>query len=100
LADEKLKETMKANLKELLEGDTGKIEFEGKIRTRKEIFDILVERASITEEEKREIEERRKEEERRRLEQTGRDAEDALKSLLNNPIIPDSVKKLFKRVKI
>jgi MoxR-like ATPase len=50
LADEELKETMTANLEELLNGDTGKIEFEGKVRTRKEIFDILVKRASTKKE--------------------------------------------------
>jgi len=50
LADEQLKETMKYNLEELLVGDTGKIEFEGRILTRKEIFDILVARASSTKE--------------------------------------------------
>jgi hypothetical protein len=54
LADEELKEMMKTNLKELLEGDTGKIAFEGKIITRKELFDILVERVSQTEKEKEE----------------------------------------------
>ncbi len=51
LADQDLKATMTANLEELLNGDAGKIEFEGQVRTRKEIFDILVERASQTKEE-------------------------------------------------
>jgi len=51
---------MIANLNELLYGDTGKIEFEGKARTRKEIFDILVERTSLTEEEKQEREKEEK----------------------------------------
>lgn len=32
--------------KELIYGDIGKIDFEGKVRTRKEVFDILVERVS------------------------------------------------------
>ncbi|MBU1179891.1 hypothetical protein KJ885_03030 [Patescibacteria group bacterium] len=54
LADQDLKETMTANFEELLNGDTGKIEFEGEVRTRKEIFDILVERASQAKEEKEE----------------------------------------------
>jgi MoxR-like ATPase len=90
LADEKLKETMKASLEELLEGVTGKIDFEGKKRTRKEIFDLLVERASMTEEEKRKIEERRKLEQVKRAKH---DAEKNLESLLNNPSIPDSIKK-------
>ncbi|GIW67153.1 MAG: hypothetical protein KatS3mg096_021 [Candidatus Parcubacteria bacterium] len=95
LADEDLKETMKNNLKELLEGDTGKIEFEGKIITRKEIFDILVERASLPEEEKRRMKEKEEEEQRRKLEQAKNDAEDALDALLKNPNIPDSIKKLL-----
>lgn len=47
LADQDLKETMTLNLETLLTNDTMGIEFEGKIRTRKEIFDILVERASL-----------------------------------------------------
>jgi MoxR-like ATPase len=95
LADQDMKETMITNLNELLEGVTGKIEFEGKVLTRKEIFDILVERASITEEEKKKLEEERREEEERKLRQAKFDAQDAIDSLLQNPKIPESVKKLL-----
>jgi len=83
LADEKIKETMEANLNELLEGITGEIEFEGKKRTRKEIFDILVERASITEEEKKKLEEEKKKEEERKLTQIKFDTLDKIENLLN-----------------
>ena len=95
LADEDLKETMESNLNELLEGDTGKIEFEGKLLTRKEIFDILVERASITEEEKSRREKEEKETRERQLKQAQFDSQDALNSLLKNLKIPESVKKVL-----
>lgn len=91
LADEDLKQTMTANLKELLEGDTGKINFEGKIMTRKEIFNILVERASSSENDL----EARRIEEKRKITQLGHDAEDAIDSLLKNLDIPDSVRELL-----
>lgn len=67
LADQDLKKIMIANLEELLYGDTGKIEFEGKVRTRKEILDILVERASQPKEEKEEMEKRKVKEELKEL---------------------------------
>jgi MoxR-like ATPase len=89
LADEELKETMKHNLNELLEGDTGKIEFEGKARTRKEIFDILVERASITEEEKKKSEEEKRKEEERKLAQTKFDTLDKMEDLLKKLSLSD-----------
>jgi len=99
LADQDLKETMETNLNELLEGDTGKIEFEGKVLTRKEIFDILVERASITEEEKSRREKEEKETRERQLKQAQFDSQDALDSLLENPKIPASVKEKISVVK-
>jgi len=95
LADEELKKTMEANLNELLEGVTGKIKFEGKILTRKEIFDTLVERASLTEDEKKKLEEEKKKEEEKKLRQANFDVQDAIDSLLENPKIPESVKKLL-----
>jgi len=95
LADQDLKETMMADFEELLNGDTGKIEFEGNVKTRKEIFDILVERASLSEEEKIKIKEQKQEEEKRRIEQARHDAEDNIESFLKNPKIPKSVKKFF-----
>jgi len=95
LADEKLKETMAANLNELLEGVTGKIKFEGKILTRKEVFDILVERASITEEEKEKLEEEKRQKKERQLRELEFDAQDAMDSLLENKNISKSIKKLL-----
>jgi hypothetical protein len=94
LADKKLKETMETNLNELLEGDTGKIEFEGKKQTRKEIFDILVERASITADEKEKLEEEKMQEKEKQLRQAEFDLQDVVDSFLKNPKIPESLKKL------
>lgn len=99
LADEKLKTMMKANLKEILEGDTGKIELEGKVRTRKEVFDILVERASLTPEEKERREAEKEAEKKRALEQALNDAEDSLDANLKNPSIPDEIRKELARIK-
>ena len=89
LADEDLKKTMKANLNELLEGDTGKIKFEGELLTRKEIFDILVERVSTTEEE-------RKKKEEIKLRQAEFNVQDAIGSLLKDEKISESIKKLLR----
>ena len=100
LADQDLKETMEANIHELLEGDTGKKEFEGKVRTRREIFDILVERASMTEEEKERSEQEKIERERRELEQAKHNAEDAIMSVLQNPDIPEEIKKHLREIKL
>jgi MoxR-like ATPase len=100
LADRDLKETMEANIHELLEGDTGKKEFEGKVRTRREIFDILVERASMTEEEKERSEQEKIERERRELEQAKHNAEDAIMSVLQNPDIPEEIKKHLREIKL
>lgn len=74
----------------------GAVLFEGEIISRKELFDILVERASVTEEEKKKIEEQKKEELKRKLEQVRYQAEDTIESLLKNPnIIQDKeLKKL------
>lgn len=92
LADQDLKQTITANFEELLSGDTGKIEFEGKVITRKEIFDILVERVSLTEEEKASNEKEEREREERELRQLGHDVEDSMEKLLNNPNISKSIK--------
>ena len=100
LADQDLKETMKTNLNELLEGVTGKIEFEGKVLTRKEIFDILVERASITEEEKERLEQEEIERKRRELEQAKHDAEDAIMSALQNLNISEEIKERLRKIKL
>jgi len=95
LADQDLKETMEDNLNELLKGESGRIEFEGKMRTRKEIFDILVERASMTEEErKKEIETRQK-----ILEQVKQNVENEITSALQDPNIPEEIKNKLNTIK-
>ena len=115
LADEDLKETMKNNLNELFEPKNleairkseevlksggkelplGTVMFEGEIISRKEFFDILVERASITEEKIKKMEEEKKQKEERELKQVEFNAQDALESLLKDPRVPKSVKKLL-----
>lgn len=92
LANEELKETMKANLDELLTGDTGKIEFEGKVLTQKEVFDILVERASFTPED---LELKKTNQEKRELELLRNDYVDTIDSLLKDSNIPESIKELL-----
>lgn len=117
LADEKLKETMTASLDELLEPKNieaikkseeylksggrdlppGAVFFEGKIISRKEFFDILVERASMTEEKKKIIEEKRRKIEERKVKRAKYEAEDARESLLKNPKIPASIKRALSK---
>jgi len=100
LVDIDARKKMQSVFDEIMTGDIGKIEFEGVTRTRKEVFDILVERSSITEEERKKMEEKRKKEEERELKQAKFNAQDAIESLLNNPDIPESVKNLLSKIKI
>lgn len=85
LASSEAREKMEALFEEIMNGDTGKIEFEGGILTRKEIFNILVERASLT---KEELEEQSK----REVERIKRDTEDSLDGFLNKPYIAQNQK--------
>ena len=95
LANPEARELMEKLFDEIMTGDTGKIRFkvkeeeEGKLLTRKQVLDILVERASLTPEE---LEKREKE----REEYLQYQAEDIVDSLLRNPNIPDSVKKILR----
>jgi len=118
LADEELKATMIKNLDELFKPENieelreseeilksggkdlplGAVLFEGKIITRKEMFDILVENASMGEEEKKEEIKREGERKKRALEQAGFDVEDTRESILRNPAIPESVKEKLKGI--
>jgi MoxR-like ATPase len=91
-AIKKSEEVLKGGGKNL---PVGAVLFEGKIISRKELIEILVERASITEEEKEKLEAERREEEERELRQAKFDVQDAIDSLLRNPKIPESVKKLL-----
>jgi MoxR-like ATPase len=117
LISEQIREKMGEFLKELLESKNieaikkseeilkargkglppGAVMFEGKIMSRKEILDILVERASITEEEKEKLEEEKRQEKERQLRQAEFNAQDTIESLLENPEIPESVKKLLQK---
>jgi len=76
----------------------GVVMFEGKIMSRKEVFDILVERVSITEEKIKKMEEEEKQKEERELKQYKFDTEDVLESLLADPKIPESIKKVIKKI--
>jgi len=91
-AIKKSEEILKARGKGL---PPGAVIFEDKIVSRKELLDILVERASITEEEKSRREKEEKETRERQLKQAQFDSQDALDSLLKNPKIPESVKKVL-----
>jgi len=57
----------------------------------KEVLDILAERASMTEEEKRRLEE----DVEKRVEQARRNAKDALESILTDPNVSEKIKKLL-----
>jgi len=73
----------------------GAVVFEGKIMSRRELLDILVERASLTEEERKRLEKEKEEEKKRKLQQAKHSAQEAIESLLKNPGIPKSVKELL-----
>ncbi len=119
LADEDLKQTIRENLdrllglsiseeelsriretEDILKGGKdlplGVVLFEGEIITRKEFFDILVKRASMTGEEKREIVEQKKRKEEAELRKAQFDAEDALEDLMKDSNISESIKKHLK----
>lgn len=91
LADEELKETMKKALEETIYGDTGKVKFEGKEITRKELFDILVKRASLPNEEL-------EKEAQRLLRQAEYSTKDEINELINNPNIPDELREELRKI--
>lgn len=95
LVNSEAREKMDALFNEILVGVTGKVNFEGEIKTRKEIFDLLVERASLTEEEKKKKEEELKEKEKGGIKQLMRDTEDAREKIFKNPKIPQAVKDIL-----
>jgi len=95
LADEDLKKVMKESLNQLLKGDVGKIEFEGKVLTLKEVFDILVKRASmaaLSEEQRGRTEEEERQREERELRQVKFDASDSIARLLENPDLSEEIR--------
>lgn len=97
LVDNEGREKMIRLFWEIMTGVTGKIEFEGKIRTRKEVLDILVKRASIS---PKVLEQLEKEEVQRELNRARYAAQDALESLLNNPAIPESIRRMLEEIEV
>jgi MoxR-like ATPase len=73
----------------------GAVIFEGEIMSYKEVFDILVKRASMTSEKK----ESSKKDERRRLTRARFDAIDAIMAALNSPNVPDTIKEMLSLLK-
>ncbi len=72
LADPEGREKMQNLFDEIMNGDTGKINFEGQVMTRKEVLDRLVERAllaEIPEEEKERLQEQEREDKKRTIRQ-------------------------------
>lgn len=80
----------------IMSGDAGKIIFEGATRTREEILGILVERASMTEEERRKLEEQERRKIERTLQEMRNTVEDRLALLSGNPNIPKSIIEMLK----
>jgi polyhydroxyalkanoate synthesis regulator phasin len=74
--------------------------FEGKIMSRKEILDILVERASITEEERKRLKQEEIESKQRELERAKHNVEDAVMSASQNLNIPKEIEELLKEIKL
>jgi hypothetical protein len=83
---QKSEEALQAGGKDL--PPLGVVLFEGQIMSRRKVFDVLVERASMAEEERKRLEEERE----RRLRRAEYDAEDAINSLLQNPNIPEEIR--------
>ena len=61
------------------------------------VFDILVERASMS---KEELEQKERQQEKRELIRARYAAQDALESLLKNPNIPESIKEKIKNIQL
>jgi MoxR-like ATPase len=91
-AIKKSEEVLKSGGKEL---PPGVVLFEGKILTRKEVFDILVERASMTAEERAKLEAEEIERKKRESQRIKYEIEDVISKLKENPKIPEDLKKLL-----
>lgn len=85
LADPELKKTMTQDLEEILKGETGKKEFEGRLQTKEEILNSLVEEIELTPE----IKKQRQDEELEVLK----------KDILDNSRIPLKVRELIRKAK-
>ena len=96
LANEATRKKMDALFHQIMEGDTGKAKFEGQARTRKEILAILSERASLTPEVAEQMEEQSKGAQEREILQARHVAEDAEEKLLDNPNIPEELKRMLR----
>jgi len=90
---ERLKNTLDDMLTAGVTDDTLKINFEGKLRSRKQIFDLLVERISGSQ-----TTESLSDEERARiLAQAEFDFADTRDALLNNPLIPEEIRNQMRK---
>jgi MoxR-like ATPase len=96
LADEDKKDKARGIFKQIMEGETGKTTFEGQKRTRKEILAILSERASLTPAAREQMEGQSREAQERELMQASHAAEDAEEKMLDNPNIPEDIKKMLR----
>ena len=100
LADIELKNQMARILDDMLFNTTkatGAVKFEGRTISRKEMFDILVKRASLTEEEKRRLEEEKREMKKRQSEQIRFKIKGRIEEFLEKyPDIPDEIKDLLR----
>ncbi len=96
LANDEARKKMDGLFNQIMEGDTGKVKFEGETRTRKQILAILSERAFLTPEVKDEMEEKSKESQEREIAQARHVAEDTEEKLLDSPTIPEDLKKLLR----
>ena len=91
LVDIEARKKMEEVFKQIMEGDIGKIKFEGKTMTRKEVLDILVERASLSEEER---EKQRQEEVKKAQYEFTREA----RHLIDLPDLPEEVREQLKEL--
>ena len=89
LVDIEARKKMEEVFKQIMEGDIGKIKFEGKTMTRKEVLDILVERASLSEEER---EKQRQEEVKKAQYEFTRE----VRHLIDLPDLPEEVREKLK----
>lgn len=93
LADAGLKKDLQDNVNLTLAGPLGQKRFRGSMRARKEILDILVEEASMTAGELQEQEGQDSERAMSEFNQARYDFEDKVQELLQNPKIPEEIKK-------
>ncbi|MFA5431867.1 MAG: AAA family ATPase [Candidatus Paceibacterota bacterium] len=94
LASPELRENMKKLFNEIMAGSTGKVNFEEKVMTRKEVLDILTERASLTEEERKKIKIEEEERIRKAAELAKNNAMDKEEALRKRNLLQKTTKKI------